>query len=101
MKTRNLLIAAILAAAVAATAFAALSPAKAEWGKGPVQYLMTTDEKAAWKAIQTDAEAEAIATAITRFVTTPDPGSGLVTPYPRDEPAGGGGGPEGCVDPPL
>ena len=47
------------------------------------------------------AEAVAIATAITRFVTTPDPGSGFVTPYPREEPAGGGGGPEGCVDPPL
>jgi N-acetylmuramoyl-L-alanine amidase len=47
------------------------------------------------------AEAVAIATAITRFVSTPDPGSGFVTPYPREEPAGGGGGPEGCVDPPL
>jgi len=47
------------------------------------------------------AEAVAIATAITRFVTTPDPGSGFVIPYPREEPAGGGGGPEGCVDPPL
>jgi len=47
------------------------------------------------------AEASAIAKAITRFVTTPDPGSGFVTPYPRTEPAGGGGGPEGCVDPTL
>jgi N-acetylmuramoyl-L-alanine amidase len=46
-------------------------------------------------------EAQAIAKAITRFVTTPDPGSGFVTPYPRTEPAGGGGGPEGCVDPTL
>jgi len=46
-------------------------------------------------------EAEAIARAIVRYVSTNDPGSGFVTPYPRTEPAGGGGGPQGCVDPPL
>jgi N-acetylmuramoyl-L-alanine amidase len=46
-------------------------------------------------------EATAIATAITRFLATPDPGSGFVEPYPRTEPAGGGGGPEGCTDPTL
>ena len=46
-------------------------------------------------------EAEAITKAITRFLATPDPGSGYVTPYPRTEPAGGGGGPEGCTDPTL
>jgi GWxTD domain-containing protein len=59
MKTRSLLIAAMLVAAVATSAFAALSPAKADWGKGPAQYLMTTDEKAAWQAVQTDAQADA------------------------------------------
>lgn len=59
MKTRNLLIAAILAAAVATSAFAALSPAKADWGKGPAQFLMTNEEKVAWKAIQNDADADA------------------------------------------
>jgi GWxTD domain-containing protein len=58
MKTRNFLIAVVLFAAVATSAFAALSPAKAEWGKGPAQYFMTNEEKAAWKAIQTDAEAD-------------------------------------------
>jgi GWxTD domain-containing protein len=58
MKTRNFLIAAILTAAAATSAFAALSPAKAEWGKGPVQYIMTAEEKAAWKNIQTDAAAD-------------------------------------------
>jgi GWxTD domain-containing protein len=58
MKTRNLLIAALLVTAAAASAFAALSPAKADWGKGPVQYLMTEPEKAAWKAIQNDADAD-------------------------------------------
>jgi N-acetylmuramoyl-L-alanine amidase len=47
------------------------------------------------------AEAVAISNAVTRFLATPDPGSGFVTPYPRTEPAGGGGGPEGCTDPTL
>jgi len=47
------------------------------------------------------AEAEAISRAIVRYVTTDDPGSGFVTPYPRTEPAGGGGGTQGCVDPAL
>jgi N-acetylmuramoyl-L-alanine amidase len=46
-------------------------------------------------------EAQALADAVTAFVTGDDPGSGYVTPYPRTEPAGGGGGPEGCVDPAL
>jgi GWxTD domain-containing protein len=58
MKTRNFLIAAILTAAAATSAFAALSPAKADWGKGPAQFLMTNEEKAAWKNIQTDAAAD-------------------------------------------
>ena len=58
MKTRNFLIAAILTAAVATSASAALSPAKADWGKGPAQYIMTAEEKAAWKNIQTDAAAD-------------------------------------------
>lgn len=59
MKPSSLLIAAMLVAAVATSAFAALSPAKADWGKGPVQYVMTADEKAAWQAVQTDADADA------------------------------------------
>jgi N-acetylmuramoyl-L-alanine amidase len=46
-------------------------------------------------------EAGAISRAIVRYITTADQGSGFVTPYPRTEPAGGGGGPEGCNDPPL
>jgi N-acetylmuramoyl-L-alanine amidase len=46
-------------------------------------------------------EAVAITKALTRFLATPDPGSGFVEPYPRTEPAGGGGGPEGCTDPAL
>lgn len=47
------------------------------------------------------AEAAALARGITRFLTTPDPGSGFVEPYPRTDPAGPGGGSGGCVDPPL
>jgi len=47
------------------------------------------------------AEAGAITEAVVRFVTTDDPGSGFVEPYPRSQPAGPGGGPGGCVDPPL
>lgn len=45
-------------------------------------------------------EAEALTRAVVRFVTTEDPGSGFVEPYPRTSPAGPGGGAEGCVDPP-
>jgi N-acetylmuramoyl-L-alanine amidase len=47
------------------------------------------------------AEGEAVARGVIRFLITNDPGSGFVTPYPRTEPAGGGGGPVGCTDPPL
>lgn len=46
-------------------------------------------------------EAAAFTRAVVRFITTRDPGSGFVVPYPRVVPAGPGGGAEGCVDPPL
>lgn len=46
-------------------------------------------------------EAGAFTRAVIRYVTTTDPGSGFVVPYPRTEPAGPGGGSSGCVDPPL
>lgn len=59
MKIRNLLMAAAVLAATATSGFAALSPANANWAKGPVQYFMTAEEKAAWKAVQTDADADA------------------------------------------
>lgn len=45
------------------------------------------------------AEAEAIAQAVTRYLRSKDPGSGFSTPYPREEPAGPGGGRTGCTDP--
>jgi N-acetylmuramoyl-L-alanine amidase len=44
-------------------------------------------------------EGEAVARGIVRYLTTRDPGSGYTEPYPRTEPAGGGGGPQGCTDP--
>jgi len=59
MKIRNLLIAATLTIAAAVSAAAALSPAKADFGKGPAQFIMTAEEKAAWKNIQNDADADA------------------------------------------
>ena len=46
-------------------------------------------------------EARALTRAVVRYLTTADPGSGFVEPYPRTDPAGPGGGVEGCVDPPL
>jgi N-acetylmuramoyl-L-alanine amidase len=46
-------------------------------------------------------EGQAVARGIIRYLTTKDPGSGFTTPYPRTEPAGGGGGPEHCTDPAL
>jgi len=46
-------------------------------------------------------EADALARAVARFLTTDDPGSGFVDAYPRPEAAGPGGGAAGCVDPPL
>jgi N-acetylmuramoyl-L-alanine amidase len=45
------------------------------------------------------AEAAAVSRGIVRFLRTNDPGSGFTEPYPRTEPAGGGGGTAGCVDP--
>jgi N-acetylmuramoyl-L-alanine amidase len=47
------------------------------------------------------AEAQAIARGVLRYLTTQDPGSGFVEPYERVQPAGPGGGADGCVDPPL
>jgi N-acetylmuramoyl-L-alanine amidase len=45
------------------------------------------------------AEADAVARGIVRYLRTKDQGSGFTTPYDRTEPAGGGGGKQGCTDP--
>ena len=42
---------------------------------------------------------EAVSNAILRFLRTSDPGSGFTEPYPREVPAGGGGGADNCQDP--
>lgn len=48
-----------------------------------------------------EAEATAIATAVLRFVSTDEPGSGFLSPFRADVSPGGGGGTGGCVDPEL
>ncbi len=58
MKIRSFVIAAVLASAAATASFAQLSMAKADWARGPVQYLMTKDEMTAWNAIKSDADAD-------------------------------------------
>lgn len=58
MNLRLIVTAAVLVC-LAATSFAAVSPQYAEWGQGPYQVLMTKEEAAAWKKIQTDEAAKA------------------------------------------
>src|SRR5262245_40613260 len=59
MRIRNFLLAAALAAVSAAPAVAQVSAAKAAWAKGPEQFIMTNDEKAAWAKLTSDADAQA------------------------------------------
>lgn len=47
----------ILLSLAAADASAALSKEYSEWRNGPAQWIMTSDEQRAWKAVKTDAEA--------------------------------------------
>ena len=54
MRIRNLLIVAAFAAATAAPGVAQVSAAKAEWAKGPVQFIMTNEEKAMWSKLPSD-----------------------------------------------
>lgn len=58
MTIRKLAVA-VAVAVTAASAYAALSSRYADWAKGPVQFLMTTEEKNAWKNVQTDDQAQA------------------------------------------
>jgi N-acetylmuramoyl-L-alanine amidase len=46
-------------------------------------------------------EGAAVARGIVRYLTTDDEGTGFRPPSDRSEPAGPGGGSQGCVDPPL
>ena len=58
MKLRTLIMAAAAGMLIAASGFAQLSMAKADWARGPVQYLMTKDEQAQWNALKSDADAD-------------------------------------------
>jgi GWxTD domain-containing protein len=78
MKRNRWLIVAAIAALSAVSGFAALSPAKADWAKGPVQFLMTNEEVAQWNALQSDADADAF---IALFWARRDPTQGT----PRNE----------------
>lgn len=53
-----LLAATALVALTAAADPAQLSETYREWGEGPVQWLMTSEEQAAWNKLSSDAEAE-------------------------------------------
>ena len=58
MNIRTSLAAAVLLLLVAGSAAAALSPQMQEWGKGPVQHLMTKEEASKWKAVTSDEQAQ-------------------------------------------
>jgi GWxTD domain-containing protein len=77
MNPRALWIGVVIAAS-AGIALPALTPAKAEWGKGPVQAIMTAEEAAAWKGLQSDAAADSF---IDLFWARRDPTPGS----PRNE----------------
>ncbi|HEX8170586.1 MAG TPA: GWxTD domain-containing protein [Thermoanaerobaculia bacterium] len=76
MKTRTILAAAAVAA-IAASALA-LSPDRAEFGQGAAQFLMTKEETAQWRTLQSDADADAF---IALFWARRDPTPGT----PRNE----------------
>jgi len=57
MKIRNIFMA-LLMTAMALPSVAQLSMSKADWARGPVQFLMTRDEQAAWNQVKSDAEAD-------------------------------------------
>jgi GWxTD domain-containing protein len=58
MKTIHTCLAAAIVATLSVTAFAAVSPAKRSWADGPVQFLMTKEETAAWRSLDNDAAAD-------------------------------------------
>ncbi len=72
MKIRSFL-AALAVIAVSTTALADLSGQYLDWGRGPAQFFMTSEETAQWKTIKTDDEAKAfIALFWARRDPTPD-----------------------------
>jgi GWxTD domain-containing protein len=81
MKLRTFLTATAVVA-FAHVADAALSAQNLEWGRGPAQFLMTTEEAAKWKAIATDADAKAF---IALFWARRDPTPGTSRNEYREE----------------
>ena len=71
-----------LALSAATSLFAAITADKAAWAKGPVQYLMTKEEQAAWSALAADADADVFVTA---FWARRDPTPGTAANETRDE----------------
>lgn len=63
-------------------AVAALSPQFAEWGSGPAQWIMSSDEKKAWRKVSTDDEAIAF---INLFWARRDPTEGTPQNEYRNE----------------
>ena len=53
----NKVIGCIVISLMAVPAMAALSPQHVEWGAGPAQWIMTSDEKRAWRKVTTDSDA--------------------------------------------
>lgn len=56
-RNTNRVIGFILLLFTAIPAFAGLSAELEDWGSGPAQWIMTSDEKKAWRKISTDADA--------------------------------------------
>lgn len=62
--------------------FAAISPQFEEWGSGPAQWIMTSDEKRAWRKVATDGDAVNF---IDLFWARRDPSPGTVVNEFRSE----------------
>lgn len=72
----------LLICLLAIPASAALSPELKEWGDGPAQWIMTADEKRAWRKLATDADAIAF---IDLFWARRDPTAGTLRNEFRNE----------------
>jgi GWxTD domain-containing protein len=82
MNFKRLLIFAALVSLGVTSGFAAMSPAMADWAKGPVQFLMTNEEITQWNALQSDADANAF---IALFWARRDPTPGTPENEFRDD----------------
>lgn len=78
----NRVIAFILFYVTAIPAFAELPPKFKEWGAGPAQWIMTSDEKRAWRKVTTESDAVNF---IDLFWARRDPSSGTAVNEFRNE----------------